>query len=405
MASLEARNGSFRIVFMYRRERHSLHLGEVDQVEAAGRKGKVEELLRLINRNLLTVPPGMPITTFLAHDGRPPDSHREAKKEPVSLAKLRDDYLAVHRSSLEPNTVQTIELHFRHLAGHLGEKFQIGELGLADLQGYVQAREKHVEAGTIKAELISLRTAWNWGERFKLVEGRFPNKGIRYPRSREKLPFMTVAEAERRLTQGGKAEDVWECVYLTTSELPGLLGTIREKAIQPWVYPMAVVAAHTGMRRSELIRAELGDVDFTDRVLTVREKKRRKGMDTSRRVPMSSLVIDVLSAWVAERPEGCSALFWQGAKVERSKKKRTGATPITPDEAHNHMERALAGGKWENLRGWHVFRHSFISALASQGVDQRFIDEFVGHTTDEMRRRYRHLWPEQRREAITRVFG
>jgi hypothetical protein len=30
------------------------------------------------------------------------------------------------------------------------------------------------------------------------------------------------------------------------------------------------------------------------------------------------------------------------------------------------------------LKGWHVFRHSFISALASKGVDQRIIEDLVG---------------------------
>ena len=44
--------------------------------------------------------------------------------------------------------------------------------------------------------------------------------------------------------------------------------------------------------------------------------------------------------------------------------------------------------KWEVMRGWHVLRHSFISFCAAAGVDQRLIDEWVGHTTEEMRKRY-----------------
>ena len=57
------------------------------------------------------------------------------------------------------------------------------------------------------------------------------------------------------------------------------------------------------------------------------------------------------------------------------------------------------------IRGWHVFRHSFISACASRGIDQRLIDEWVGHTTEEMRRRYRHLYPSVQRQALDSVFG
>jgi site-specific recombinase XerD len=57
------------------------------------------------------------------------------------------------------------------------------------------------------------------------------------------------------------------------------------------------------------------------------------------------------------------------------------------------------------LRGFHVLRHSFVSCLAAAGVDQRIIDEFVGHQTDEQRRRYCHLVPDVKQQAISRVFG
>ena len=79
--------------------------------------------------------------------------------------------------------------------------------------------------------------------------------------------------------------------------------------------------------------------------------------------------------------------------------------PITKDEAHDHLKRTLAGSKWDVLRGWHVFRHSFISICASKGVDQRLIDAWVGHQTEEMRKRYRHLIPSTEKEAIRAVFG
>jgi hypothetical protein len=47
----------------------------------------------------------------------------------------------------------------------------------------------------------------------------------------------------------------------------------------------------------------------------------------------------------------------------------------------------------------------FISACAGKAVDQRLIDEWVGHTTEEMRRRYRHLYPSAQQDALKTVFG
>lgn len=40
-----------------------------------------------------------------------------------------------------------------------------------------------------------------------------------------------------------------------------------------------------------------------------------------------------------------------------------------------------------------------------KGIDQRIIDSFVGHTTEEMRRRYTHLFPSSKKAAIEAVFG
>jgi integrase len=78
---------------------------------------------------------------------------------------------------------------------------------------------------------------------------------------------------------------------------------------------------------------------------------------------------------------------------------------LTEDEAHDHLKRALSRSRWSVLRGWHVWRHSFIGACASGGIDQRLIDEWVGHQTEEQRRRYRHLYPSVQAEALRSVFG
>jgi integrase len=88
-----------------------------------------------------------------------------------------------------------------------------------------------------------------------------------------------------------------------------------------------------------------------------------------------------------------------------TERERPGVLPVTEDEAGDHLKRTLAGSQWAVLRGFHTLRHSFISACASKGIDQRLIDEFVGHSTEEQRRRYRHLYPSVQAEALKSVFG
>jgi len=68
----------------------------------------------------------------------------------------------------------------------------------------------------------------------------------------------------------------------------------------------------------------------------------------------------VLRDWLSIHPGG-PYLFCQAAVVAHSKKKRSTATSVTRDEAHDYFKRTLAESQWEVLRGWHIFRHSFCS--------------------------------------------
>ncbi len=56
-------------------------------------------------------------------------------------------------------------------------------------------------------------------------------------------------------------------------------------------------------------------------------------------------------------------------------------------------ERSLQGG------------HVFVSNWAALGVDRRLSDDRVGHTTEGMRQRYRHLLPSRRQDAARLVLG
>ena len=58
MASLQERNGSFRILFCYQGKRHTFTLGKVQRSEADRKAEHVDFLLMRIGQNLLEVPPG-----------------------------------------------------------------------------------------------------------------------------------------------------------------------------------------------------------------------------------------------------------------------------------------------------------------------------------------------------------
>ena len=255
------------------------------------------------------------------------------------MASLRDRYLETHRNgSLEQSTLDGIQLHFKHIIGTLGERFPIQELSMAELQRHVDCRAKNkglhgkkLSPATIRKEIVTLRTAWNWGVQFGLLTGRFPSKGLRYPRFTEKPPFQTWEEIERR-TAGLSQEESqlwWDSLYLRGSEISDFLRHVKEKAMQPWVHPLCCTAAYTGARRAEMLRMLVSDLAFDRNMVLIREMKRTKGKTTTRTVPMAPALVGVLKEWLAVHPGGPWLFSQAGVIRSKSKKKSASQLPMT----------------------------------------------------------------------------
>ncbi|MHB1426498.1 MAG: tyrosine-type recombinase/integrase [Gemmataceae bacterium] len=442
MASLQKKGESYYCQFMYHGKRHTFTVGAVSDEEAENKARQVDYLLMRLKQRLIVLPDGVDIVTFVEHDGKPPSVEGiPITRKSITLGDARDRYLqTVSEGAVEDSSLSTTRMHLRHFVRTVGEGLILEELTQPDLQRHISTRARKKYRGkplspvTLKKELASVRAMWNWAVHAGLIRGHFPSRGLVYPKCDEKPPFQTRAEIERKISAGGLSEaeqrELWDALFLTLPEIDELLEYVRHHAAHGWIYPMIAFAAHTGARRSEILRVLVQDVDMVGDAVLIREKKRARGKRTIRRVPLSPKLKRILQAWMAEHPGG-QFLFCHAAEVARSKKrsKTTGhqwgkdrstslkgrmaavkkrAKPLlsalSKDEAHDHFQRVLAGSKWEVLRGWHVLRHSFVSNAAAAGIDQRLIDSWVGHQTEEMRRRYRHLIPSVEQEAISRMF-
>ena len=173
-----------------------------------------------------------------------------------------------------------------------------------------------------------------------------------------------------------------------------VIAHVEKKTNARWLYPFLATAAYTGARRSELFRARVEDFDFDSKLILLREKKRNRDRETFRTVDMTPRVEVVMRAYFAgDHPGGIYAFSSVAGRL------------LTDGQTWKAFRTAVKGSKWHVLRGYHAFRHSFASNLAAAGIDQRVIDELMGHTTLDMQKRYRHLFPDQRRAAVLSVFG
>lgn len=401
MAWLDRRGSQFHLGFRYGGRKFKKSLGDCGEKEAQAIADRVERRLQLVEQGDLEIPPDADVLAFVISDGK--RLHPVTPVRQISLGQLCSRYLEnLTPDSLENESKRILNIHLTHIQRILGRQLMTQTLSFATLQNYVDVRCREtgrrgqpISPVTIKKELASLSGVWSWALRMELVKQAFPNRGLRFPKTEEKPAFMTWKEIGRRLAQGvltlREQAELWDSLYLSIEELDELLDHEEQDSDSGLIYPMLLFAAHTGARRSEIVRSQVNDFDFGAGAVTIHEKKRTRGKRTTRTVPLSPKMNEVFKVWIANHPAR-----WTFAVDGRQQ---------TVDEATYLLKRSLSGTRWNKLRGWHVFRHSFISNCASKGVDQRMIDAWVGHTTEEMRRRYRHLLPDAQQAALASVFG
>jgi hypothetical protein len=188
MASTQKRNDSYRIIFRYHGKQHFVPLGRVSEQEAEAKSAQVEYLLMRLKQGLIVLPAGVDIADFVQSDGKPAASATltSASRKALSLATLRDRFLATRMTGREKNTLYTTGIHFKHLIATLGDKFPLEGVSQANLQRHIERRASlGISAVTIRKEITTLRTAWNWATHTGLITGNFANKGLVYPKEDE----------------------------------------------------------------------------------------------------------------------------------------------------------------------------------------------------------------------------
>jgi integrase len=340
MASLEKRGDQFRIVFRFAGQRLSRSLKTTSEKAAVACVARLEDNLRRAELGLLTVPDDADVVSFLLSDGR---SNGKPKLPAIrSLKQLCEGYVeSLPAGAIEESTLEGMEIQMRHLRRILGDDFAIRSLELADLHRYVDQRSREkgrrgrtVSAVTIKKDLTAFSTLWTWARHMGAVEKPFPKRGLKFPKTTEKPAFQTIQEIERKIARGGLTEaeeaDLWDFVFLTLPDIAELLTYVARTARHPFIYPMFVFAAHTGARRSEMMRSRIDDIDLATGTVIIHEKKRARGKLTTRRVPLSPMLSNVLGQWLSRHPGG-SYTFCLEADVPRSRTKKPEVAPIRRD--------------------------------------------------------------------------
>jgi integrase len=406
MASLQRRSsGLYLLSFRFDGRPFQRSLETSDADEASLIRKSVERRLKLLTDGTLQLPRGAApddLWKVLLY-GRLPEAAPKLITS-VSLGAAATSYLKSYPpGSKEPETLKTERVHLNNFERILGKNTAVHRIDSDQIGEYIKVRLAErgnrggfIKPDTVRKELQTFRLMWAFARQNGKVFGDCPVDDIKRPKRRIKPPFQTWEQISSAIERGGLSDEqiaeLWDGLFLREAEVAEFLENVRQASEMcprfPYIHPAICFCAYTGARRSEMFRTQPEDI--ADGWIKLREKKRDRDATISYRfVPAHRELMAVVECWLESHPGG-SRLF--------CKNNREALDDRTSREA---FEAVTANSKWSVLRGFHCMRHSFASNLARSGrVTQAEIDTLLGHQTEEMRRRYRHLFPEDKRRAV-----
>ena len=235
-----------------------------------------------------------------------------------------------------------------------------GDITVLDLRGYVAAMHKSGYAKTtIARRLASLRSFFRFGQREGWTKSN-PAKPLRNPRKGLSLPHFLSAEDIGRLLESPRANQP--------------MGS-RDRAILETMYS-------AGLRVSEVVGLNDGDLDFDAGVLRIRDKGRRERLS-----PVGSYATRAIMKWLKARKLNSRESSGPSAPVFVNKFGRR----LSTRGVARMLEKYLKITGLDSRTSPHSLRHSFATHLLDRGADIRSVQELLGHKSLVTTQIYTHV--------------
>jgi integrase/recombinase XerC len=230
--------------------------------------------------------------------------------------------------------------------------------------------EHQYSSATLARKIATLRSFYRWLDKRNFVESN-PMLLIRTPRQNKRLPkAIDVSQVERLLSAPDDTD---------------LLGA-RDRAILETLYS-------TGIRVSELVGINRGDIDEPGQAMIVRGKGRKE-----RIVPLGSHALAALAHYVkilktdpraADLPDEPDAPLFINKHGGR----------LSTRSVRRKVSKYLAKAGLDPDISPHTLRHSFATHLLDNGADLRSVQELLGHQSLSTTQVYTHLTTQRMRDA------
>ena len=253
----------------------------------------------------------------------------------------------LQRRNYSPETARLYVGTVKDFARYFGKSpDKLGQEHLRQYQLYL-LNERKLTVGTIVARIAALRFFF-----VKVLRRPYRELDLVYPKCPERLPVILSEQEVARLIESAS--------------------TSYHRVIVMTLYA-------TGLRREELCRLKLTDVDSQRMVIHVRQGKGNRDRD----VTLSPRLLEVLRAyWKWRKPQ--TYLFPSLYRCRSEK-------PITSHSVWYAVREAARRAGIKKKVSPHLLRHSWATHLLERGTDLKTIQVLLGHVDLEATTIYLHL--------------
>ncbi len=278
------------------------------------------------------------------------------------LTECFTEVLTVKTVDLRPATLRSYSSAARNFVRIIGD-VGITEVCERKVDEFKLVRSKEVSAHSLNVDLRSLRALFATAHRWKYCETN---------------PFEKVKLA--------KIPQV-DPLYFTQDQLQTLIASISNETFRALI----LFGYFTGCRLSEIAHLTWDNIDFSQRMVSVKNSKEfTTKSQRNRRIPICDSLITVL--FQLEKKKRSPIVF---SKYDGSMYK--------PCSISRKLKRLLKQLNFDSNYHFHILRHTTASTLAKKNVSLYSISKILGHSSIKMSERYAHLLPEDNSENINKL--
>lgn len=272
-------------------------------------------------------------------------------------------------------------------SGTITGQFLAGDIDM--IRAYLATLvDKGYSAASMARKIATLRSFYKWMLKRGLITTN-PMALIRTPRQKKRLPKAIPVDQVERLLAAPDDSD--------------LLGA-RDRAMLETLYS-------TGIRVSEVVGINCGDIDLAGETVLIRGKGRKERM-----IPLGTHALRSVrhylgmleTSGLAKRAErtsdvGASAAAASAADARKPLFVNKHGTRMSSRSVRRKLAKYLGLTGLDREISPHTLRHSFATHLLDNGADLRSVQELLGHESLSTTQVYTHLSTARLREAYDRA--